>query len=269
LGETAVQAPCILTPEHRSEFERAGVLHLPGFYSLSAVAGMADALWDDLGRRFGMDRRRPETWTPSRPAQFQDLQRSGAFSAMDTPRLAAVADALLGEGRWVQPRLWGQPLVTFPTGSWDVPHQNWHLDLPAEGSLDELDVIRVFTFLEPVRPRGGGTLYIAGSHRVVIDRGRGPAPRQRLPSSKIRALLQREEPWFAALLGSGGDNRVRRFMSRGGVVRGVRVHVEEMTGDPGDLVVMHPATFHTIAPNGLDRPRMMLVQSIYSARSLT
>ncbi len=262
-----MQSTEILTPEHRRVFEQRGVLRLPGLYSSFEVAGMADALWDDLGRRFGIDRRRPETWTPSRPAQFQDLQRSGAFSAMDTPGLAAVADALLGEGRWVRPRSWGQPLVTFPTGSWDVPHQNWHLDLAAEDSLDELDAIRVFTFLEPVRQRGGGTLYVAGSHRVVIDRGRGAAPGQRLRSSEIRALLQREEPWFAALFSPGGDDRADRFMEEHELAGGARVRVEEMTGDPGDLIVMHPATFHTVAPNGLDRPRMMLVQSIYSARS--
>ncbi len=228
---------------------------------------MADALWRDLGRRFAVDRRRPDTWTTSQPAQFQDLQRSGAFSAMDSPDLSRVADAFLGAGRWEQPRSWGQPLVTFPTGAWDVPHQNWHLDLPANASLDELEMIRVFTFLEPVRPRGGGTLYVAGSHRVVIDRGRQAAPGSRLRSSEIRALLQRDEPWFTALFGPGGGDRVRRFMTEGACIEGARVQVEEMTGEPGDLIVMHPATFHTIAPNGLDRPRMMLAQTLYLARS--
>ena len=262
-------APCNLTPVQRSEFERVGVLRLPGFFAGPAIAGMADALWRDLGRRFGLDRRRPDTWTTPHPAQFQDLRRSGAFSAMDSPELAAVADALLGKGRWERPRSWGQPLVTFPTGAWDVPHKNWHLDLPANASLDELEMIRVFTFLEPARPRGGGTLYIAGSHRVVSDRGRQEASGSRLRSSEIRALLQREEPWFAALLSPGGGDRVKRFMSEGGRVCGVPLRVEEMAGEPGDLVIMHSATFHTVAPNGLDRPRMMLVQSLYSARALS
>lgn len=56
-------------------------------------------------------------------------------------------------------------------------------------------------------------------------------------------------------------------MPEGERVRGVHVRVEEMTGEPGDLIVMHPAMFHSISPNGLDTPRMMLSQAIDRVRA--
>jgi hypothetical protein len=250
------------TPPNRAEFERAGIFRLPGFYSAEDATAMSDALWADLGLRFGMSRQRPQSWTKERPAQFLALSRSGVFRALGSDGLEALADAMLGAGAWTRPRYWGQPLVTFPSGAWDVPHAVWHLDYPGAGSIAAPPAIRVFTFLEPVRPRGGGTPYVAGSHRVVADlvgkTGLGAAMR----SADVRAVLGIAEPWFAALFKSGGGDRVQRFMIEGGQARGLPVRVEEMTGEPGDVFVMHPFVLHTVAPNELDTPRMMLAQSL-------
>ena len=251
------------TPAHRADFERTGLFRLTGFYPAADVAAMVDALWADLARRFGIDRQRPETWTKERPAQFLALSRSGAFTDLGSDRLAALADAMLGPGAWTRPHRWGQPLVTFPRqGIWEVPHTTWHLDYPGEGPIDALPAIRVFTFLEPVRSRGGGTLCIAGSHRVVGDLVRQAAPGAEMRSADVRAVLGIGEPWLSALFKPGGGERARRFMIDGGVARGLPVRVEEMTGDPGDVIVMHPFVLHTISPNARDRPRMMLVQSL-------
>jgi ectoine hydroxylase-related dioxygenase (phytanoyl-CoA dioxygenase family) len=43
---------------------------------------------------------------------------------------------------------------------------------------------------------------------------------------------------------------------------GVRVSVRELTGEPGDVVLMHPRTLHTPAPNTGRDPRMMLVEIV-------
>jgi hypothetical protein len=45
-------------------------------------------------------------------------------------------------------------------------------------------------------------------------------------------------------------------------VDGHPVRLEEMTGETGDLVVMHPATLHAAARYTLDRPRLMLTEWI-------
>jgi ectoine hydroxylase-related dioxygenase (phytanoyl-CoA dioxygenase family) len=144
-----------------------------------------------------------------------------------------------------------------------VPHAAWHLDLPASDLLGPLPAIRAFAFLEPVRPHGGGTLYLAGSHQAVLDRARQGRRGEPLRSADMRAALKAEEPWLAALLQPGGEDRARRFMDFGGTLRGRPVRVEEMTGGPGDVIVMHPAMLHAGAQNGLDRPRMMLVETFY------
>jgi len=248
-----------LTQEQIAEFERAGMLRVPNFFPQQTMSEMAGKIWTDLYARFGIDRHRPDTWTKERPAQFQKLIRFGAFDALGDS-LAVIADALLGSGAWDRPRHIGLPLVTFPTGAWDVPHAMWHLDLPATGSVGKLPIVRAFALLEPVRPRGGGTCYVEGSHRVIADRAR--AASESLRSADVKGLLQAEEPWFAALFSQESKNREQRFMIDGGLARGIEVRVREIVGDTGDAFVMHPSLLHTIAPNALDRPRLMLVQPL-------
>jgi ectoine hydroxylase-related dioxygenase (phytanoyl-CoA dioxygenase family) len=51
-------------------------------------------------------------------------------------------------------------------------------------------------------------------------------------------------------------------------LEGARVgRVVELTGEPGDVVVMHSDCFHAAAPNRLAEPRMMLTGMIESMLS--
>lgn len=252
-----------LTTDQRAEFERDGVLCLPGYFPAQDMARMADAVWADLHKRFAIDRWRPETWTVERPGKFQSIMRSGAFRAFASPRLFAIGNAFLGERPWPKSHLGGMPMVTFSKGeTWDVPHRLWHLDTSASDCLGPLPQIRVFTFLEPSRPRGGGTPYIIGSHRLAMEVA-SRRPEEHLHTPDIRGVLEREHAWFAALSRPGGGDRRQRFMIEGDVLNGVEVRVREMTGEPGDAILMHPAVFHSIAVNELDRPRMMLMQFLW------
>jgi hypothetical protein len=123
----------------------------------------------------------------------------------------------------------------------------------------------VLAFLDRVAPRGGGTLAIAGSHRLVArlvaqDRagdGRSPA---------VRAALRRMDPFFDAL-GSREDEaeRTLRLMESGATVDGVAVRVVELTGEAGDAVLMHPWQLHAPAPNAGTSPRLMLSHSVVCA----
>lgn len=248
-----------LTPDALAAFARDGLVRLPGLLPAPSVAAMADALWRHLADRLGLDRGRPETWPAGRVGGFQALERAAAFEAC-APTFAALGDRLLGPGGWIVPRRWGQALVTFPESHWALPHAMWHLDFPAMRPDEPLVGVRLFTFLEPVEPQGGGTLVIAGSHQAVMDRA-AAEPAVRLRSGEMRQRLAREEPWMADLL-SPGEARTERFMGDGGALRGRPVRVAELTGSPGDVVIMHPAAFHTLAPNGRERPRMMLIQAL-------
>jgi hypothetical protein len=248
-----------LTKPHRDAFDRVGVLRLPGFYAAVDIAVMADRLWADLERRFGAVRDDPATWRTVRPGQFQSLERKGAFSALGSPDLFALADALLGAGAWDPPRRWGQPLVTFPAATWDLPHVMWHFDHPVAEGGGQLPAVRVFVLLEPVLPHGGGTLFVAGAHRVAMAlAGKGGTP---VPSAKMREMLRADHPWFARLWDTPGDD-VRDLLEESARVQGVEVGLEEMTGDAGDIFVMHPLMLHGAAHNALEQPRMMLAQSL-------
>jgi ectoine hydroxylase-related dioxygenase (phytanoyl-CoA dioxygenase family) len=252
-----------LSREQRRRFDERGLVRLEGLVPRRAAEEMAAGLWQELARRHHVHRKDRSTWRTERPTDFKALQKSGAFRAMATPDVRAVLDDLLGAGAWTEPLAWGQPLVCFPTQHrWDVPHQNWHLDLPAHPQRFRLPVGRIFLLLAPLRPRGGGTLVATGSHRLVA----ALADRSdvELSSSVMRKHLKSEHRWFAELMSSTRDfDRSERFMAAPTIVNGVPVQVEEMTGEPGDVLVMHPAALHTLAPNVLDEPRLALAQSVY------
>ena len=248
-----------LTPGQRDEFERRGVVRLPGFYPSADIDLMADRLWTDLETRYRLRRDRPESWTTASPTEFQAIKRSGAFGALGSPALLGLADALLGAGGWDKPAHWGIPLVTFPTRAPALPRPPWHLDITGGHRLDPLQILRVFTFLEPAPPHGGGTLYVAGSHRLAMEIERvhgGP-----VKSAPVRDRLKAEHPWFARLL-AAPTAELRAFIDEQAQAGGHPVRLEEMTGAPGDLIIMHPAILHGSAHNGRDRPRMMLTEWI-------
>jgi ectoine hydroxylase-related dioxygenase (phytanoyl-CoA dioxygenase family) len=70
-------------------------------------------------------------------------------------------------------------------------------------------------------------------------------------------------PWLRGLWkpGDGGD-RIQRYMNDGTIIDGVPLRVVELTGEPGDVILMHSDCFHAVAPNRLTEPRMMLTEMV-------
>ena len=80
----------------------------------------------------------------------------------------------------------------------------------------------------------------------------------------MRRRLKAKHPWFDALMSPTPDlDRTERFMAGNTLVDGVPVQVEEMTGQPGDVFIMHPGALHAIAPNARREPRLALTQFVY------
>jgi ectoine hydroxylase-related dioxygenase (phytanoyl-CoA dioxygenase family) len=240
----------LFTPAQAATYAREGAVRLPGAIPRRDVEAMRAAIEGKLAAR------------PQRTARPSKLSsRTGEFDAMASPAVRAVLDALLGE--WEEPDHWGLPLVSFHTGetAWDVPREHWHIDLGAPRP-GQARLARLFAVLAPSRPGGGGTGYVAGSHRLIeaLFEETGHA----LPSAQARARLEARSPWFAALSSREDQGeRIHRFMRDGDELDGVPVRVCEMLGEPGDLILMHPLMMHAPTPNVLGTPRMMLTQFVY------
>jgi hypothetical protein len=253
-----------LSRADRERFDERGLVKLPGLVARAAVEDMVDRLWRTLASKDGARRGEPKTWRVEQPAQWRALQDSDAFKAMGGPAVRAVLDDLMGRDRWEAPEHWGQPLVRFPRphGRWDVPTQAWHLDLPANPDNRNRLVGRVFLLLAPLRPQGGGTLVALGSHRIVerlMDRAG-----DRLSSADVRKQLKDHHRWFHDLMTPDKTRRDRAagFMEAETQVDGVALQVEEMVGEPGDVLLMHPLALHAGAPNMLAEPRLALTQFV-------
>jgi hypothetical protein len=251
----------MLSPSDRAEFDRRGVLRLPGAIPAPEVTAMRERIWADLAAQHGIARDRPGTWSVERPG-FQALTRSGAFTAVATGTVRAALDDLLGVGGWLPPAAWGRPLVTFPApgGTWDVPASGWHVD--SHGFAHELPGVTVFGYLTPVLSRGGATAVLVGSHHLMrrhLSAAAGDAVRP----ADIKAALAARHPWLRELWSAGdADDRVRRFLDRHAVIDGVPVRVAELTGAPGDVVLMDSQVLHAATRNCRAAPRMMLLTII-------
>ena len=144
-----------------------------------------------------------------------------------------------------------QVLFTPPNAThWKVPHRVWHLDMPRSGEVG-LPGVQMFSFLDTVAPGSGGTLVVAGSHRLLNDRGR-------ISSKKVKALLKRE-PYFRNLLMPREGDR-RHFLEEPGHVGDVELQVVELHGETGDVFLMDMRALHTLAPNASRVPRLMVTQ---------
>jgi len=231
-----------------------------GVVAPGEVESMLDLVWDFLESR-GLVRDDPTTW-PETVGKLQPLRKAGVFDPFLGPALDAIADQLMGAGRWTSLNTRPQALITMPfIGPWQLPHKVWHLDLPGRAPTEGLAAVRYFGLLDDVDPRGGGTLVVEGSHELVRRMVAANPERDAGSSSDLRKQLRQHE-FFARLAQPNPDTA--EFMDTGAVIDGVKVRVGELTGRAGDLVVMHPWLMHNIAMNASNRPRIAMSHSAYT-----
>ena len=250
-----------LSAEEMAAFERDGFVRIRGAFGRADAEAMQDEWWAELAKVHGVDRDDRSTWR--KPAlDLRGPKSAPSQRLIETDRVRGVIDALLGEGAWSGPKDWGRPIVTFPSGAppeaWTIPKTVWHWDGRTDWNLKRLTTLLVVAFVGEVRPRGAGTLVVAGSPKVVLEQyGTIPAPVRGLGGTWWRDRLHRDHPWFAQLAGyaPGPEDRTRAFMDAGGPLR-----VVELTGEPGDMVFCHPLLVHAGAPNCRDVPRMVRIK---------
>ncbi len=251
----------------RRALDEDGIARLPCAIAPATAASVAARIWKHLAEHRGIREREPDSWPPARPARLQALTHGDGFPEVRSPALVAALDAALGARGWREPANWGPPLVSFPDASaWDVPAKSWHLDLPIapDGSLA---AVRAFTFLTEVRPTGGATVAVSGSHRVLAKLAQRAG--RTLRSAEARAALASCDEWFATLAAGSGADRVGRFSSDGGSVLGVPVRLVELCGRPGDIVLMRAELLHASSAHVLPAARIVLAPFVYAVRALS
>ena len=255
----------ILTPEQRTEFDRAGVLRLEGLLSAEGVRRAREAVLRPLARlglwrdgAWRLDAAPRPTWPAAGLKTGQAIGNKHPELAALTaePAVAAVVDTLL-DGRPFDRTIQKRPQVLFTlpnADQWFVPN-GWHADYPRLAS-GQGGGVQLFAFLDVVAPGGGGTVVVAGSHRL-LNQGRD------LRMQDLKRLLCRE-PYFRRLYADTQDDR-SALMNAVGEVEGVALKLVELTGAPGDAYFVDLRVLHAGAPNAAARPRMMLTDRFVPA----
>jgi hypothetical protein len=245
----------MLTIEQRAEFDRTGIVKLEAAFTEAAAARMRDVVWNELSHRYGIARDDPSTWGLHAPNGLVSSRKSHAFDPILGPVLSEALDDLLGAGQWIRPKHHGQVLVTMPNAEhWRVPDRLWHTDVgyerPAVG-------VKHWAFFDTVEPGGGGTMQLAGSHRLLARfvGERRPDDRE---YKRVRDAFMKSHPWLKALGRPDEDpDRNHRFMDADVDIDGLSARVVELTGKPGDVYLTHLWVMQSAAPNASQRPRMM------------
>lgn len=238
-------------------FDALGWVRISGGVSAADATAMRSAVWETLAQD-GIEAGRPATWTVERPSNLQRLRRHVAFRWRPTEALQHAIASIVGT-KFEEPADWGSAFIAFPTQKpWEVPHKGWHIDANYRSPLFPARGVKTLALIGNVEARGGGTLVLSGSHRLVHRWfQRHPAP-PAARSAELRQLL-RLHPYIDALFSVGkAEERIGRFMSCPQDDEGVPLQVVELTGRPGDVILMHPLLMHTTAPNNSPEPRLMI-----------
>ena len=252
----------ILSSDQLETFAEDGLLTLDG--------GLPKDVWKPLADRVQNALMSGGLGDPNVPeVEFKHRRKRATralkphLSAVYTDELDCCASQLMDEravGRHAALLLMTLPgqSPTGPATQWSIPRQVWHTDAPRVGRPGVPGVIAL-GFLGQVLAGGGGTLFVAGSHRLL------DAPGRELRSKAFKRALRRK-PYFSVLLGEDGAERAR-YLAQAHRVDGVDLRVVELTGEPGDVVLADARLLHAPAPNAQSTPRLM-VRGFYIGRPL-
>ncbi len=257
----------VLSKEEIASFEKQGYIRVPGAFPREAALKMQDFMWSELERLHGFERSNPSTWQmpgwePTKWTRLKLNQTSDhpVYEPIASPRLLGAYADLAGQGKAASKQSWGPFRVHFPErtdASWDIGH-SWDMwDTPRS---DLNTVLGVYTFYSDVGHQGGGPLVVEGSHLLVMSFFDRMTPDDLKQSRDVRRnRFFRSHPYFAELSGKVIDqgDRIRRFMEETTVVDDVPARVVELTGEPGDAIIYHPALLRGESPNLSDAPRFI------------
>ena len=254
------------TVDIRSRFEASGIVRLHGAFTADQAAAMRDAIWQHAGRQAGLRPTDPAGSAGSPVLNWQALSRSPVFRPLvDNESVSGALDAIFGADGWRHPRPGAQILFSLPEPDpWVLP-DGWHMDCGFDHATWPVPAVKLFAFAGEVGPRGGGTMVLPGTHRLV-DHYRQALPAPVGAGKENWLAFMRHHPWLARLLdGADLPDHGRPLVDAAGEIDGVPVQVAELTGSPGDVVITHLHILHARSPNTSTAPRLMLGKEIRRA----
>lgn len=158
------------------------------------------------------------------------VQEGEPFASLHTEEVARVVSELTGNG--VMPRLFGNYQCSYPAAvkdKWSVPieHGRWHIDGLGDFSLRDMRKGIWFVLLSDVKPGGGPTVVLKGSHIMVA---RALSKLGRLSSFGMKSFCE----------------AVALCLDRTAM---------PLLGRAGDVYFAHPLLIHSSSSNMGDIPR--------------
>ena len=221
-----------MTPEQIAIFQEKGILFLGQALSREQVDPLKEYILSELKRlKIWSSGKILSASIKSMPA-FQQITKLSSLIKRDNLHSEIINEKTLSAisslaGTSLLPAQ-SQYLLSLPDqGDWSLKDLKWHTDI-STSNLHCLSGIQVFILIDEVKPRGGATLAIAGSHQLA---GQGEVSR------RFRESLRRED--FESELS-------RRNFS-----------LVEMSGRAGDIYLMDMRLLHTPSTNSTNKIRMM------------
>lgn len=250
-----------------AEFADRGVVRIDGAFRADVAARMRDVVWRYAERKVGLRPDDRSTWPDgSLQLSWKGLKRNRVFDALITNQPVAEAlDVIFGERGWQRPKPGAQVLFNLPRpGPWAM-HDGWHMDCGFDRPTWPVHAVKMFAFMDEVAPCGGGTMLLAGSHRLV-DHYRStldaPPP---AGNDHWRPFLRAYPPLGDLLRGATLPDLGRSMVGERYDVEGIPIDVIELRGNPGDVVITHLHVFHCASPNTSNVPRQMLGKALVAA----
>lgn len=247
-----------ISKKQRADFERYGLLRIENLLPENLVKAAQDKYFEYFAQKsiFTNGKWELEDFPIAAPINTsarlaKDLKHQSEFSEVFTSTVKCLVKNLLSSEKYSSMTKFPQLLFTLPNAEkWQVPLGPWHVDLPRYPEAT-IAGVQVFTFLDQVKARCGGTLAVSGSH-TLLNEG------EFLRSKQIARQL-RDINFFKQLMTNESIDR-SQLINEVEQVNGVDLQVYELAGNPGDVYFMDMRMVHTIGPNAGAIPRAMLTQ---------
>lgn len=222
-----------MTPEQKSLFQDRGYLFLKGTLDRSRVMPIREYVFDELKRlKIWSSGKTLSSSIREMPAFRQITKLSGLIKQNDLESKVITPEILSGIIELAQAKVvpaQSQLLISLPNqGDSTLAGLNWHTDISASGGR-HIPGVQAFILIDDVKPRGGATLAIAGSHHLA---GRQES------SGRVREIL-------------------RRSVDIESELRDHDLSIVEMSGSAGDVYLMDMRLLHTPSINATNKVRIM------------